>query len=349
MYETSGLHARTSMRGHTDKSHADESQWPRQSGPDAPDIDVSEEALRARFDVLLAGQATVEDESVHCSASELKAFARERRRQGASWDMPGHLMICPLCLEAFDVVLQGAPAVRRAALRRFFRLGPRPGRVLSPAWRTGPLPLQIAAALAILLAGAWGLDRASRGTTLQVEQGRLVSAEGRALTAGAAVPGRAPLRAALPSVLTLADGSRFAVSAETLFSVRENPAGGQTVKVEAGEARFEVEPRKPGRSFIVRTPLGALEVIGTRFTVTSRPEQVTVFEHDGGSGTFRSYRGTTSSVTIAVTEGHVRVWNRHEEAHVRAGQSATLRPETAMIEVTGTARTEPDQAGEEAQ
>lgn len=301
---------------------------------DPPADDPGEQALRAS--VALGFPAGAEAPGSHPSLAELAALAAERRRRGEDWELPGHLACCPLCLEAFEALLDGAPAALPAALRRFERLGPLPARTRPR--RAAPLLLKLAASVAVALAGTWAAIRIGHAPVADLADGSLAGEAGRTLTAGEKVPGRTLFRAATGSRVEFPDGTRLTTAEETVFAVRDALAGGQAVDFRGGEVLFEVAPREPGRSFIVKTPLGALEVIGTRFTVTSRAEEVRVFEHDGGSGVNRSYADTLSSVTISVHEGHVRVWNRHEEAHVRAGQSAVLRPETTMIEVLGAPR-----------
>lgn len=97
----------------------------------------------------------------------------------------------------------------------------------------------------------------------------------------------------------LADGTRcIALSNETQFDIEPGTETGQTVTLQAGSARFEVEPQAPRKRFRVKTAGVVVTVIGTVFRVeremTSRGARVTV---NVDEGTVR-VNGASSSLTL---------------------------------------------------
>lgn len=108
------------------------------------------------------------------------------------------------------------------------------------------------------------------------------------------------LQAALP------DGSRIDLSAQTQLSV-ELYRRRRTVRLLGGEARFDIA-HDPDRPFVVTTPSGSVEVVGTVFSVAER----------GGL------------MSVSVERGHVRVrpvstGESLPAVDLRAGEALTVR------------------------
>lgn len=108
------------------------------------------------------------------------------------------------------------------------------------------------------------------------------------------------LQAALP------DGSRMDLSAQTQLSV-ELYRRRRAVRLLGGEAHFDVA-HNPDRPFVVTTPSGSVEVVGTVFSVAER----------GGL------------MSVSVERGHVRVRPASKDealpaVDLRAGEALTVR------------------------
>lgn len=128
-------------------------------------------------------------------------------------------------------------------------------------------------------------------------------------TPDAPAPSEAPAPEPAPETLRLKDGSRaLALKAKTQLILIEDSSDRLRLGLEAGAARFEVEPQTPGRSFEVDAGVALVQVIGTIFEV----------EHQEGG------------VVVRVIEGTVRV-NHHERQRVlRAGDVATFEALAAL-------------------
>lgn len=85
--------------------------------------------------------------------------------------------------------------------------------------------------------------------------------------------------AAQRQTLTLADGTRVELNAQTSLQIEINGQG-RRVRLASGEAFFAVH-KDPSRPFLVETPTGSVRVTGTKFDVrteTSGLLEVTVLE-----------------------------------------------------------------------
>jgi transmembrane sensor len=106
--------------------------------------------------------------------------------------------------------------------------------------------------------------------------------------------------AAQRSVLTLADGTRIELNAQTSLSAEIGPQT-RHVRLAAGEAFFAVH-KDPARPFIVETPAGSVRVTGTQFDVRAESPaaiEVTVAE---GSVQVRP-AAAESAAPLALTAG----------------------------------------------
>jgi transmembrane sensor len=90
--------------------------------------------------------------------------------------------------------------------------------------------------------------------------------------------------AAQRQTLTLVDGTRIELNAQTSLQAEIGP-NGRHVRLAAGEAFFAVQ-KDPSRPFVVETPAGAVRVTGTQFNVRAE---------------------TATDLDVVVTEGTVQV------------------------------------------
>jgi len=101
------------------------------------------------------------------------------------------------------------------------------------------------------------------------------------------------------STLTLADGSRVELNAQTSITV-ELDGQARRVRLAAGEAFFSVS-KDAARPFTVETPGGAVRVTGTQFNVrtdTAAPFEVTVIE-----GSVQARPGGAAAAPLALAPG----------------------------------------------
>lgn len=143
-----------------------------------------------------------------------------------------------------------------------------------------------AGAAASLLAAALliGLDKRSNE--------RVVAIQAKEATPAIQAP------SAPEATWSFADGSRAtALAPSAQWKVDSDDQRGTVVRLEAGDARFDVEPRAD-RPFVVRAGTLEVQVIGTRFDV------------------LRSEAGV---IEVSVDHGEVRVVTPSEETRLRAG------------------------------
>ncbi|MBI4230241.1 MAG: FecR domain-containing protein [Planctomycetes bacterium] len=163
-----------------------------------------------------------------------------------------HLDACPACLSQVSAAASGAAWMEAPARRRGLRR--RAGAVAAAAILAGSA-----------LAG-WAVAR--RGGAIDpIFEGRLVAADGEVL--GPRIAGDT----AMPrsgGTLAFRDGTRAVADPGSVLRVA-SPGDGERLRLDldAGGVRMEVPP-VPGR-VRVRTPVGDVTVLGTRFSVRLAP------------------------------------------------------------------------------
>jgi len=134
--------------------------------------------------------------------------------------------------------------------------------------------------------------------------------------------------------LTLADGTRVDLNAQTSLSVAIDRAG-RRVRLASGEAFFAVS-KDAARPFLVETPAGSVRVTGTRFNVRSRPPdslEVTVEE-----GSVQARPATVGAAPVALTAGDrltadaAGVARSHLSATALANATAWRRGQAVFVE-----------------
>lgn len=295
-------------------------------------------ALREKkqFSALLA-QLLGHDER-HLSLADLQRLL-QHRRASEDWDMPDHLVTCPICLSLFEALNDEGAGAPDDAVSRFQGLWPassasRTG--LSNAFRWRFRLAALAASLAILATGihvaAFGVGR-SPGRVM--EGSATVLAERYvALPANSPLPSRQNIVAETEMKVKLKDGSTITVAPHSRFRVSTSWTGHTTLTLDRGEANLNVVRQSLGRTLSVETPLGSVAVIGTRFRVNSIDTDALVHEQSpGGNGEIRTYLEKVKAVVVAVFEGTVKAGAAHSEVIVHAGYTAVLRGTRAMIEL----------------
>ncbi len=265
-------------------------------------------------------------EGGHLSLVELEGLAA-RRRGGEEVELPGHLGVCPVCLELYEVMVEGVPAVSEGAMGRFE--GIYEGEEVVVRGRIGWRRWVGVAAALIVCAGLVGVYvPMGRGTSV-AEVGGLVREGGAEVAAGAAIPVREVLVATGDTKAGFADGSGVVIQKGTRLAIEESNLGSKTVVLSEGRVEASVAKQTWGRRFEVSTPLGPVTVVGTKFSVSCGKEKVVVYGNEGKAG----MESEITVVTVRVTEGVVRVSNKSEEVRVGAGEVAVMREREPRIEV----------------
>ena len=272
----------------------------------------------------------------HYELSELEELAEARRTQAAQWEMPGHLACCPLCVESFEAILTGLPEVSQQALERWSELAgstarPDAGSMGPP--RSGYHWFGLAAAILVAAGVAW-FNLAGRSSPARLEHGTLTANNGQPITAGGPFPEGQIVLAHAKSHAVLQDGSELDIEQDSRLSV-ESTRQGQTVYLEDGELLFSVVKQSGGKSFRVRSELGEIIVIGTRFSVSTSRENVTIYKADQPASQPQRVETLRTALTVRVLEGVVLVKNKQEQWRVRAGQTAVLRRGEPKIDISG--------------
>lgn len=275
------------------------------------------------------------DSEKHMELPELQRLAEEHRRTPGEKNVPEHLTICAICLDLFQTILAGVPAVSRQAHARFERLGDTSRRRIYFGWFSSThVVLRAAAVLVILLAIGILSKPVLFPNSPVTTQGSFAMANGVAVPAGGALPARKPFTMSQGSVMALNDGGT-AVRAETAseMSFARSVRGNPEFTVRDGDVWVKAAKQKSGSFITVRTPLGDIRVIGTEFRVTVEKEQVVVHERRPDQPETTQYASTISAVVVGVREGTIALRNQHERVSVTAGQTAVLRQNQSWIEV----------------
>jgi hypothetical protein len=291
--------------------------------------------VRALGDGLRANLPTDEH---HYTLDELRGLVRQRTLgqfpgtpENPDGDMPEHLAVCSLCLDAYEVLLTGVPAVDPHSLSRFGEIGdpdfgqPRHYRFRRAARWAG---LAIAAMLAI--STVLGVQHYLDSTSAKLHTGRLVyERNGRVVDAGDGIPRRDMLIAREDTQTRFKDGSVLDIAKDTRFLLNESH-GDTTVELTRGAITASVTKRHRGKLFRIDTPLGRVTVVGTKFRVDAIDENVTRYQAGGAQPS----REAVTSVRVEVFEGKVEVTNRYNRVKIEPGQIATLRegPEIDIAE-----------------
>ncbi len=263
----------------------------------------------------------------HLTVESLRRCVSDRRKRGDRWEMPDHLSECPLCLAAYEVILNAEDQISPAVVRRIRRSA---GIAPSIGWSSGFWLKAAVYALMVGVAILWMAQR-HRPLVARMETGVVVMDSGPSAPAIAAgIPVRGLLRSQTVSRLRLSDGSEIRVQPGSRFEF--SATADAAVSLVEGEIEFEVAPQKWGRRFTVKTPLGDILVVGTRFRVTCRQESVTVFQNSPAGAIPEGMDQRMWAALIRVEEGRVQVRNAHESVLLGAGETAILRERQPMIE-----------------
>lgn len=122
-----------------------------------------------------------------------------------------------------------------------------------------------------------------------------------------------------PLAVRLSDRSRLEIAAGAQLAVGENQRGRVSLVLRAGTVAFDVAPHGP-RRWTIQAGAVLVEVTGTRFTVSRRPEEVAVLVERG-----------SVRVTSELLQPAVRV--------LRAGEQVTVRTTAEAATTVGTRST----------
>ncbi len=292
------------------------------------------EALRRNSAFMsLLGQILKHDER-HLSLAELRVLVQCRRQAPDTWELPGHLSACPLCLDLFEALGSEERPLSNPARSRYQQLFVPPRPLTGRRLILVPLTA-IAASLMIVAAGIYLLASGVGRTPGKIldGSGNLAAGGGAVLSVGTGLPARREIVTENGMNLALADGSRITVASQSRFRLVTPWIGSSSLYLSRGEVNLSVAKQTLGRTLSVRTPLGDALVVGTRFRVKTIASDALVYQQTAGQKTIRSSREKIQSVVVSVTEGVVKVRNARDEVRVRAGYSAVLRGDQPLIDL----------------
>lgn len=302
--------------------------------PDCPE----EEANRVRNETGLPAALVsvgVGPDNNHFSIADLRLLADERRGCAGEWDLPVHLAGCPICLDAFQALLEGEPQASPELLHRCEMLFAPAVAMPKRAPRTMHMwVLKLAASFMILASTAVFLRWYVGGMPVLVKGNALVDGSDAVIAQGKNLFKDKHFTAGKDTTLKFSDGSTVALRSNTRFACTKSVLGSETVNLTQGSASFVIKRRKPAQSFKVTTPIADITVIGTRFSVTEFMDDVRVFETISSAvSVHRSYDARVARVTVKVEEGAVAVHNRSQSIRVPAGQTAVIWWDQPWIQV----------------
>jgi len=324
-------------RGHASKSESTAANEPTRPPTNAP-ADQSADVAKAEDGVCASGD--------HFELSELELLAAARRENAAAWRLPLHLELCPLCLDAFEAVMNGQTVVSPETAARYqhiwreaqaARSGLRFRRRVETPW----MRRWLAVAAVLLIAAGVGWAMRMRPASIQIE-GAGVRVAGIDQAAGPVSLSRStPVEFVARATLVVDDGSRLTFEPDAQAALIPAFLGASHWRLNRGSVTANIQPQIRGKQFRVETPVATVSVIGTRFEVRCDEEQVQVYQPQAATDanvaaasvdTPASVR-TLKVVSVVVFEGVVTVHNNRDLVRLQAGQRATVREGQAMIEV----------------
>lgn len=286
----------------------------------------------------LRSAATQDDR--HLQLAEVEAVVRDRDAQADGRLLLEHVAACPLCLEACEAVRAGIAPAPESAIARFVAMKLtreekwREPEVAEASARSRWRIRVFALAAMVALAVAIGWYFVSLRSPATVERGAVQLADGSTLRAGASIPHDTEVHVTETTDAGFSDGSKVSVHPDSRVAFHRTYAGETTIELHSGELTAAVTPQTGGRRFQVRTPLGVVTVVGTKFTVTSRSDPVTVYQQGGAQPSGVASKGEVHTVIVAVHEGKVLVKNPVEEVLVSAGKKAVMHDQPPKIDVS---------------
>ena len=301
--------------------------------PECPE----EEAGRVRNESILSTalvSAGVVPDNNHFSLADLRRLADERRACAGEWDLPVHLAGCPVCLDAFQVLLEGAPQASPELLSRSEMLFASVIAIPKRAPRIVPMRVLAWAACFLILASATVFLRWYAGSMPVLVKGNaLVDGSDAVIAQGKNLFRYKHFMAGKDTTLEFSDGSVMELLSNARFAYSKSVLGSETVSLGQGSASFVIKRRKPAQPFKVATPIGEITVIGTRFTVVVATDKVRVFETSSAVSMHRTYDDRVARVMVKVEEGTVGVSNHSQSIRVPAGQTAVIWRDKPWIQV----------------
>jgi len=308
---------------------------PRPTGDDAATVGEAEArgiATALGLGSALAGLGA-DARGGHLSLADLESLAASRGRDPRGQGLPRHLTRCPTCLDLYEAVLAGLPAVSPESRRRFARLFA--GTSVSRHGGGWPIRrLAAAACVAALVTAGLQLRHVAIPNPPRAVGGSCRLAGGAEVETGRAVPSRARLVVEAGTALRLDDGgTAVRAERESNVSFSRSLRGHPVFHVHDGEVHVTAARQRPGMSVHVRTALGDVTVIGTEFRVAVGSEPIVIHEVRPDAPQPQAYEDRVATVAVAVTEGTVAVSTGRDRRLVSAGQSAFLRQGQPLIEV----------------
>lgn len=286
----------------------------------------------------LRGAATQDDH--HLTLAEVEAVLSDPEARTEGRLLLEHVAACPLCFEACEAVRPGIAPASESAIARYVAIKLSreekwrdPEAMESPPrsrWRIRVFALAAMVALAVAI-GRYFVSPRSHAT---IERGAVWLADGSAIPAGLGIPNDTQVHVTELTDAKFSDGTKVSVQPDSRVAFHRTYAGETTIELHSGELTAAVTTQTGGRLFHVRTPLGVVTVIGTKFTVTSRSDPVTVYQQGGTQPSGVASAGEVRSVIVAVHEGKVLVKNPVEEVLVSAGKKAVMHDQPPKIDVS---------------
>jgi ferric-dicitrate binding protein FerR (iron transport regulator) len=310
---------------------------------------------------------TANSQVSHLTMNQLRELAEARKAQGEAFELPLHVAVCPVCLEAYEVMLDGEAKVSPATKSRFETIFQ---SRLALDFRQNPFTVfrrrrwsQIASVAAVLLVAVgvvWAFTNLiTPSSTATIATGVLTTEDGTVIPVGTIIPAGKVVVAKEAVETKFADGSDLHIQEHSRFSVVKNFQGNTTVDLASGSVDAHVAKQASGNHFYVHTALGQVTVVGTRFSVTcvndstvvypkgvsapatpaspTTPAPAAVASSSTPNITLSPDQSRVTRVKVAVTEGLVKVSNSFETVAVAAGQNATLDENASHVKVEGDA------------
>lgn len=267
----------------------------------------------------------------------LQALARSRQREGPAYQLPDDLLACPQCTEALLVVLEQLSPAQHPGSENVVRrsksvLHEHHGILPLLSWRERLLAATAAAVLALAIgllvlspSRAPRQGRSGRSGPTQIVTGTFRTVSGKAITDGKLLPNGELLHAQGENLIRFGDGSELHVEADTALSCRVEPAGAIRIDLRTGAVVADVTPRDTKQPFVVKTALGRVQVVGTRFSVACDGDDVVLVNHQkDGRVLAEGTRILPRRMSVRVYEGVVKLLTAKDEIPLAAGDSATL-------------------------
>jgi hypothetical protein len=291
---------------------------------------TEEEASRTGAELSLFDFQKGTAQHVHFTTRELINFAEQRKKLMETWQIPEELARCNICLNSFEALLgaEQENIVPEVIAKIEVKLPIK--KMLKYSFVK--YIVRLAAGFLIIASIWYGLTREWNKAYPAFTEGMLSDTNGQIFTAGTKLPAKRLLSTAGKCAAEYIDGSKISFDAGSLFEFQHTFTGGKVLALLDGGISAEVKKQSFWHAFMVKTELGSVKVVGTKFNIKISRTALVVFEK-AGNDILPKQSDKINAITVFVKEGIVAVSNGRKTVKVGAGSQAIIYHDKEDIEL----------------